>query len=160
MISPWLFEPATIAASMAIYRPEAIGDAPLGPERSGGWRREISCLARNGRQPRGRKSAAAVALRRSRRSRPSARSGQRGRGPRAEQLLGEDVANVKGTPARGWAFPGERKETLARRQKRLQAPPTAHTSTLTKGASVGRTTDGNRERSTNCCTTGRSGEPS
>src|SRR5258707_11125467 len=39
VVSPWLFEPATIAASMAIDRPQAIADAPLGPERSGGWRR-------------------------------------------------------------------------------------------------------------------------
>src|SRR5713101_3574063 len=37
--SPWLFEPATTAASMAIVRPQAIDDAPAGPERSGGWRR-------------------------------------------------------------------------------------------------------------------------
>src|SRR5258708_31411878 len=38
--SPWLFEPATIAASMAIDRPQAIDDAPArGPEHSGGWRR-------------------------------------------------------------------------------------------------------------------------
>jgi hypothetical protein len=28
--SPWLFEPATIAASMAIDRPQAIDAAPLG----------------------------------------------------------------------------------------------------------------------------------
>jgi hypothetical protein len=35
-----VFEPATIAASMAICRLEAIDDAPAdGPERSGGWRR-------------------------------------------------------------------------------------------------------------------------
>jgi hypothetical protein len=35
-----LFEPATIAASMAICRPKAIDDAPVfGPKRSGGWRR-------------------------------------------------------------------------------------------------------------------------
>jgi hypothetical protein len=33
------FEPATTAASMAIGKPEAIDDAPVGPERSGGWRR-------------------------------------------------------------------------------------------------------------------------
>jgi hypothetical protein len=34
-----LFEPATIAASMAICRPKAIAAAPVsGPERSGGWR--------------------------------------------------------------------------------------------------------------------------
>jgi hypothetical protein len=38
--SPWLFEPATIAASMAVSRRKAIADAPVfGPERSGGWRR-------------------------------------------------------------------------------------------------------------------------
>src|SRR4030095_5419524 len=38
--SPLLFEPATIAASMAICRPEAIDDAPArGPECSGGRRR-------------------------------------------------------------------------------------------------------------------------
>jgi len=30
------FEPATTAASMAIYRPKTIGDAPEGLERSGG----------------------------------------------------------------------------------------------------------------------------
>src|SRR5712692_2501232 len=39
VVSPWLFEPATIAASMAIVRPQAIDDAPAGPKRSGGWRR-------------------------------------------------------------------------------------------------------------------------
>src|SRR5579871_3961429 len=39
VVSPWLFEPATIAASMAIDRPQSIDAAPLGPERSGGWRR-------------------------------------------------------------------------------------------------------------------------
>ncbi|WP_296350165.1 hypothetical protein [Reyranella sp.] len=39
MTSPLLFEPATIAASMAICRPEAIDDAPArGLERSEGWR--------------------------------------------------------------------------------------------------------------------------
>ena len=38
--SPLLFEPATIAASMAICRPKATDDAPVcGPERNGGWRR-------------------------------------------------------------------------------------------------------------------------
>src|SRR5882757_9571377 len=35
------FEPATTAASMAIYRPRTIGDAPArGPQRSEGRRRE------------------------------------------------------------------------------------------------------------------------
>jgi hypothetical protein len=41
-MSPLLavFEPATTATSMAIYRPEAIDAAPVsGPERSGGRRR-------------------------------------------------------------------------------------------------------------------------
>jgi hypothetical protein len=32
-------EPATTAASMAVGRPEAIDDAPAGPERSGGRQR-------------------------------------------------------------------------------------------------------------------------
>jgi hypothetical protein len=35
---PGCLEPAIIAVSMAIDRPQAIGDAPAGPERSGGWR--------------------------------------------------------------------------------------------------------------------------
>jgi hypothetical protein len=39
VVSPSLSEPATIAVSMAIDRPQAIDDAPVGPERSGGWRR-------------------------------------------------------------------------------------------------------------------------
>src|SRR5262249_42953335 len=74
---PWLFEPATIAASMAIDRPQAIADAPLG---AGAQRRMaaegLSWLARNGprRGPRacgvaspGEESlAAAIAARRSR----------------------------------------------------------------------------------------------
>jgi len=39
-VSPWLFEPATTAASMAISRPKAIDAAPAcGPKRSGGRRR-------------------------------------------------------------------------------------------------------------------------
>src|SRR5258708_5014349 len=50
VVSPWLFEPATIAASMAIDRPQAIDDAPLGAEAQ---RRmataRLSWLARNGR---------------------------------------------------------------------------------------------------------------
>src|SRR5579885_1541596 len=50
VVSPWLFEPATIAASMAIDRPQAIDAAPLG---AGAQRRMaakgLSWLARNGR---------------------------------------------------------------------------------------------------------------
>src|SRR6266481_9520943 len=74
-VSPWLFEPATIAASMAIDRPQAIDDAPLG---AGAQRRMaaegLSWLARNGRSPGEESLAAAIAARRSRRSRPVARS--------------------------------------------------------------------------------------
>src|SRR5713101_5204645 len=50
LVSPWLFEPATIAVSMAIDRPQAIDAAPLG---AAAQRRMaaagLSCLARNGR---------------------------------------------------------------------------------------------------------------
>src|SRR5258707_30565 len=50
-VSPWLFEPATIAASMAIDRPQAIDDAPA--RGAGAQRRmaaeRLSWLARNGR---------------------------------------------------------------------------------------------------------------
>src|SRR5215467_7759782 len=77
VVSPWLFEPATIAASMAIDRPQAIDAAPVG---AGAQRRMaaegLSWLARNGRRrgPRacgvaspGEESlAAAIAPRRSR----------------------------------------------------------------------------------------------
>src|SRR5450432_1693204 len=51
------FEPATTAASMAIGERKAIDDAPA---RAGAQRRmaavRVSCRARNGLQPRGRKS--------------------------------------------------------------------------------------------------------
>src|SRR6266851_3031745 len=67
LVSPWLFEPATIAASMAIDRPQAIDAAPLG---AAAQRRMaaagLSWLARNGRSPGEESLAAAVAARRSR----------------------------------------------------------------------------------------------
>jgi hypothetical protein len=47
---------ATIAVSMAIDRPRAIGDAPAGPERSGGWRRKTFLPREEWAKPRGRKS--------------------------------------------------------------------------------------------------------
>src|SRR5215510_3587607 len=76
VISPWLFEPATIAASMAICRPKAIAAAPVfGPERSGGWRRRDFLGRRGMRVSAGEESlGAALRHRRSRRSRPLARS--------------------------------------------------------------------------------------
>src|ERR1700727_2468089 len=71
------FEPATTAASMAICRPEAIDDAPLAgrstAEDGGGESflpREECRLRRQGKKV----SPTPLRLRRSRRSRPSARS--------------------------------------------------------------------------------------
>src|SRR5215468_6083124 len=64
VVSPWLFEPATIAASMAIDRPQAIDAAPLG---AGAKRRMaaagLSWLARNGRNPGEESLTAAIAVR-------------------------------------------------------------------------------------------------
>src|SRR5262249_3133844 len=51
--SPWLYEPATIAASMVICRPKVIAAAPaFGPERSGGWRRRDFLGSRGMGEPR------------------------------------------------------------------------------------------------------------
>jgi len=71
-----LCEPATIAASMAICRPEAIDDAPArGPERSGGWRRWDFLASRGMGEAQGKKvSPPPLRHRRSRRRRPLARS--------------------------------------------------------------------------------------
>src|SRR3984893_2690275 len=94
------FEPATTAASMAIGRPEAIDDAPArGPERSGGWRRRDFLASRGMGEAQGKKvSSALLRLRRSRRSRPSARSSQREAVWSACRTAssGEDVADVEG----------------------------------------------------------------
>src|SRR6202790_3651747 len=106
------FEPATTAASMAIGRPEALDDAPArGPERSGGWRRgtflpreEWANRGPHGACPVGWKaqgkkvSPALLRLRRSRRSRPSAKSGQGEAVWSACRAAssGEDVADVEG----------------------------------------------------------------
>jgi hypothetical protein len=57
VVSPWLSEPATIAVSMAIKRPQAVDDAPV---RAGAQRRmageRLSCLREEWAKPRGRKS--------------------------------------------------------------------------------------------------------
>src|SRR5262245_33264578 len=78
--SPWLYEPATIAASMAICRPKVIAAAPVfGPEHSGGWRRQDFLGSRGMGEAQGKKVAPPpLRYRRSRRSRPLARSGHRG----------------------------------------------------------------------------------
>ena len=66
---------------MAIYRPRTIGDAPEGPERSGGCRRSDFLASRGMGEAQGKKVATtALRLRRSRRSRSSARSSHH-RGP-------------------------------------------------------------------------------
>jgi hypothetical protein len=60
---------------MAICRPKTIGDAPEGPERSGGCRRIDFLASRGMGEAQGKKvDATALRLRRSRRSRSSARS--------------------------------------------------------------------------------------
>src|SRR5262245_15488184 len=68
--------PATIAASRAICRPEAIDAAPAcGPEQSGGWRRDDFLASRGMGEAQGKKvEPPPLRLRRSRRSRPLARS--------------------------------------------------------------------------------------
>ena len=91
------FEPATTAASMAICRPRTIGDAPEGPQRSGGRCRSDFLASRGMGEALGKKVAAtALRLRRSRRSRSSARSSHH-RGPVRRVLKrnpGEEVANL------------------------------------------------------------------
>src|SRR5713101_3934231 len=105
--SPWLFEPATIAASMAIDRPQAIDDAPLG---AGAQRRmaaeRLSWLARNGRSrgpsacgvasPGEESLAAAIAARRSRLAVlwPDHAIKKAARVARQTALQGEDMADV------------------------------------------------------------------
>src|SRR5258708_23526407 len=80
---------------MAIDRPRAIDDAPLG---AGAQRRmaaeRLSWLARNGRSPGEESLTAAIAARRSRLCRPVARSRHQeaARVARRTALQGEDVA--------------------------------------------------------------------
>jgi hypothetical protein len=54
---PGCLEPATIAVSMAIDRPQAIDDAPAGPELSGGWRRRGFLASRGMGEAQGKKVA-------------------------------------------------------------------------------------------------------
>ncbi len=84
---------------MAICRPEAIDAAPAcGPERSGGCPRGDFLASRGMGEAQGKKvEPPPLRLRRSRRSRPLARSAKReavGRAPNS--ILGEVVANLKG----------------------------------------------------------------
>src|SRR5262249_35647968 len=102
--SPLLFEPATIAASMAICRPKAIDDAPVfGPKRTGGWRRRDFLASRGMGEARGKKVLPrSLRHRRSRRSRPLARSShQRPRGsPLRRRRGGYRITCTRGQPRR------------------------------------------------------------
>src|SRR6266481_6277436 len=120
-VSPWLFEPATIAASMAIDRLQAIDDAPLG---AGAQRRMATerpppsrghpFLAREEwAQPRVRKSRRRRCGKAIEACRPVARSRHQeaARVARQTALQGEDVADMGPCKRRGST--GEGMETLA-----------------------------------------------
>jgi hypothetical protein len=84
---------------MAICRPEAIDAAPVhGPEQSGGWRRGDFLASRGMGEAQGKKvEPPPLRLRRSRRSRPLARSAkERPWVARRTASSGEVVANLKG----------------------------------------------------------------
>ena len=104
----------------------------------------LSCLARNGRRPRGRKSLRPpLRLRRSRRSRPSARSshGEAVWSARRTASSGEDVADIE-RPAqearlsrRRKGNPGVRKDNVTTRQSVPTAtPPMERVSVGLRGA--------------------------
>jgi hypothetical protein len=94
---------------MAICRPRTIGDAPEGPQRSGGCRRSDFLASRGMGEAQGKKVAAtALRLRRSRRSRSSARSSHQGGHVRR-------VLNHK--PGRRWRA----SVRLSKRSKRFSA---------------------------------------
>src|SRR5258708_2190208 len=114
VVSPWLFEPATTAASMAIDRPQAIDDAPLG---AGAQRRmaaeRLSCLARNGRSPGEESLTAAITARRSRLCRPAARSSHQEAARVARQTATVARRRGKHGPRKRPGSVGEGTETLA-----------------------------------------------
>ena len=90
---------------MAICRPEAIDAAPVrGPEQSGGWRRDDFLAARGMGEAQGKKvEPPPLRLRRSRRSRPLARSAkERPWVARRTASSGEVVANLKGPAQEDW----------------------------------------------------------
>src|SRR5260370_42294419 len=98
---------------MAICRPEAIGDAPA--LRAEAQRRtpavRLSWLARNGRSPGEESLTAIVAARRSRRSRPSARSSHReASGSRAKQHPGRRRGGHQAACTRGQVHRAKKKK--------------------------------------------------
>ena len=117
-----VFEPATIAASMAICSRRR---SPTHPLRAVAQRRmaavRLSCLPRGMGEAEGKKvDPTPLRHRRSRRSRPLARSShQRPRGSRARQQLGRRLADIM-AQTRGRALRANEKKP-SRTQGRLQA---------------------------------------
>src|SRR6266436_471449 len=106
---------------MAIYRPKTIGDAPEGPERSGGccWRDFLASRGMGVAQ--GKKVAlTGLRLRRSRRSRSSARSShRRPRASRAEPQVREKMAAFGSAPQEFETI--QRRKRNERRQKAVSS---------------------------------------
>jgi hypothetical protein len=147
------FEPATTAASMAIYRPEAIDDAPgFGPERSGGWRRG-EFLASRGMPalPAGEESLTDAVASQAIEAQPS--FGQikplRGRVVRASNSILRRKTWPTSSAAHKWSgVPGEGKETLAHRKDGVMIQPSERTTALPrKRRPVGPEAVGKPERS-------------
>ena len=96
---------------MAICRPEAIDAAPAGgPERSGGWRRDDFLASRGMGEAQGKKvEPPPLRLRRSRRSRPLARSAiERPWVARRNSILGRSRGQPEGSCARAPASRAKR----------------------------------------------------
>ena len=116
---------------MAICRPEAIDDAPArGPEQSGGWRRGDFLASRGMGEAQGKKvEPTPLRLRRSRRSRPLARSAnERPSVARRTATSGEVVANLKG-PAQEHRHHGRRDGGHSVEKGRHRLSPTDRTTT-------------------------------
>src|ERR1700742_5181042 len=98
---------------MATERPKTIGDAPEGPEQSGGRRHSDFLGSRGLGEAQGKKVAVtALRLRRSRRSRSSARSSHHGGHVRRVLIpeLGRRVGQSRRCRKRGWKGRERRKK--------------------------------------------------
>ncbi|KAF0104031.1 MAG: hypothetical protein FD144_1960 [Rhodospirillaceae bacterium] len=118
---------------MAICRPEAIDAAPAcGPEQSGGWRRDDFLASRGMGEAQGKKvEPPPLRLRRSRRSRPLARSAKReavGRAPNS--ILGRSRGQPEGTCARGPALRAKRRRSWRRKRTASSQPNRSQTARL------------------------------
>ena len=125
---------------MAICRPEAIDAAPVhGPEQSGGWRRDDFLASRGMGEAQGKKvEPPPLRLRRSRRSRPLARSAKReavGRAPNS--ILGRSRGQPEGTCARARA-PRAKRRRPWRRKRTASSEPNRSQSSAPHRLTVGR----------------------